>query len=329
MAAGCCPDELAKVSPSDFVGGTSAEVRFGRRTAQAFEEAAAELLEAWEHLSPADFEAAYRAILKLPIDEAFGGARAVWDETLEEVAQRGGENGIAELKRRISNGRIELANGARLADLSFTVQNPYTRVYLRERSSRLVTSITDETRGTLSATLDRAVREGIPPRAIAREIGDAVGLHPRWAKAVERRRRELERTDLSPEDVNKAVAKYRAKLIRRRADNIARTEIHTANNQGTIDSWRIAQDRGIVVGTMGKKWIAGFRSARTCINCASMHGVIVPIDSAFATPLGNLERPPLHPSCRCTIGLTYEQGAPAVPLSNPLAQGHTLQGATK
>ena len=298
MGKACC--DVHKVGPSDFERATPAEVRFGRRLAAAFETASRELVASWDSLDPKTAEEAYRAILRLPWQESFGELGVTWEETVRKVMTDAGEASFKDLRGTIASPSSTLMTA------SFTVENPYSRVYLRERSSRLIVQITEETREAVKDMLDLAVREGVPPKQLAPRIGDTVGLHRRWAKAVSNRLGNLLQSGVPYDEAKKESAKYAKKLRRRRGENIARTEIVSASNQGTMDSWSIAQDNQWIPTTTKKQWIAAFGSARTCQYCGALHGVVVGLNESFPdVGLGRTSRPPAHPSCRCTMGLVF------------------------
>ena len=299
MGRVCC--DVRKVDTSDFEAATAAEVRFGARFASAFREVSEALVDAWDRLDPQTAEAAYQAILRMPWMESFEGPlRTTWEETTREVMTAAGEESFRDMRGMIASPTSTLLTA------SFTVENPYSRVYIRERSSRLIVQITDETREAVKEILDRAIRDGIPPKQISSIIGDTVGLFDRWAKAVYNRRSQLLRDGVSFEDASKQSKKYADKLKRRRGENIARTEIVNASNQGTMDSWSIAQDNNWIPATTKKEWIAGFGSARTCRYCSALHGKIVGVNEPFPDAgLGAVMRPPYHVNCRCTMGAVF------------------------
>jgi SPP1 gp7 family putative phage head morphogenesis protein len=301
MGRVCC--DVHKVEGADFVDATPAEVRYGARFSREFRRSAQALVDAWETLDPATAEDAYRALLRLPWQEQFSEPlRTTWEEATKEVMTEAGERSFRDLK-----GRIASPSSTLLA-ASFSVENPYSRVYIRERSSRLIVQITEETREAVKEMLDLAIRNGVPPKQLAPRIGNTVGLHKRWARAVDNRLGGLLMGGMPYEEAKKEAAKYANKLRRRRGENIARTEIVNASNQGTLDSWSIAQDNAWIPPTSKKEWIAGFGSARTCKFCAALHGTIVGVNELFPdSGLGQTRRPPLHPSCRCTIGLVFDK----------------------
>ena len=298
MGKVCCIGKA--IDESDFYGDAK-EVRFGRRLAGAFKTASNELVAAWDSLDPQTAEQAYQAILRMPWNESFSAFQTEWEETTKSVMTEAGERSFRDLRGRVSTSTSTLFTTA------FTVENPYSRAYIRERSSELIVQIGNETREAVKNILDNAIRNGEPPRAIRTRIGNTTGLFDRWASAVDRRYSELLASGVSERDANKAASKYHDKLLRRRGENIARTEIVSASNQGTLDSWRIAQDNQWIPSDSKKQWIAGFGSARTCPYCSELHGTVVGVNELFPdTGIGRSERPPLHPSCRCTIGLVFK-----------------------
>ena len=299
MGRVCC--DVRKVDASDFEAATAAEVRFGRRLADAFEAAARELVAAWGTLDPQTAEAAYQAILRMPWMESFEGPlRTTWEDTTREVMTAAGEESFRDLRGTIASPTSTLLSA------SFTVENPYSRVYIRERSSRLIVQITEETREAVKDILDIAIRNGVPPKELAPRIGNTVGLFSRWARAVDNRLGNLLQAGVPFSEAKDEAAKYANKLKRRRGENIARTEIVNASNQGTMDSWSIAQDNQWIPSNTQKRWISGFGSARTCKFCSALHGSTVGVNEAFPDAgLGAVMRPPYHPSCRCTMGLVF------------------------
>jgi hypothetical protein len=115
------------------------------------------------------------------------------------------------------------------------------------------------------------------------------------------------------------------RLLKRRAENIARTETIRAANMGTQFGWDAAADAGLLPPGTQKVWIAT-EDSRTCPICAVLDGNTVDLGGNFdvsveataftiegeeirVTATRPMKRssttrtPPAHPSCRCTLGL--------------------------
>jgi len=79
-------------------------------------------------------------------------------------------------------------------------------------------------------------------------------------------------------------------MNRNRATMIARTETINAYNTGAINQYK-------KVGVKKWKWITTY-DERTCQQCAPRDGRTYPM---------NADRPPIHPSCRCTVSPVVEK----------------------
>lgn len=84
-----------------------------------------------------------------------------------------------------------------------------------------------------------------------------------------------------------------------RAEMIARTEIMDAANEGLAQSWEQAVEAGLLTGREKKVWIS---TSNCCDECEELDGEEVPLNEDFSAG----DDPPLHPNCRCTMGLSGE-----------------------
>ena len=186
--------------------------------------------------------------------------------------------------------------------------------WARNRAGQFIVEITDEVRKQIRELVTRAIREQFTVDKLAQYIRSIVGLHSRWARAVDNM---YERTvsDLlgrgEPIGVVEAKAsavatKYRMRLIRTRSMTIARTEIVAANNAGRYLGWQqTILQTGVPAGMLRKRWIVGpdgWAGIRVCERCLSLSGTEVGVNDLF--PSGRL-MPPLHPNCRCTAILIF------------------------
>lgn len=88
-----------------------------------------------------------------------------------------------------------------------------------------------------------------------------------------------------------------------RAEMIARTETLRASNEGQSQLWDQATEQGLLTGDEQKEWIVT-PDDRLCPYCEPMDGINVGLNDEFDTELGSVQEPPLHPNCRCTVGLS-------------------------
>jgi len=170
----------------------------------------------------------------------------------------------------------------------------------KARAAKMVTEVSKETERAIRNAIATAIRNGTPPLEAAKTIRDLIGLTSAQAQAVLTFREQLKKQGLKPDKIDKAVEKYSDRLLKERAERIARTEIMDALNAGQQAAWEQAQAQGLLSANATKEWIVT-PDDLLCPECEAMDGKRVPLDEDFED--GD---PPLHPSCRCTMGI----GAP-------------------
>ncbi len=110
---------------------------------------------------------------------------------------------------------------------------------------------------------------------------------------------------LTKAQIDKMVAGYRRKYLKYRSEMIARTEALRAANFGQQEAWRQAVTANKVSeALLRRRWIVA-KDERLCLVCRAVPGMNpalgVKFGEPFATPVGPIALPPLHPSCRCTV----------------------------
>lgn len=214
-----------------------------------------------------------------------------------------------------------------LIPLDFNLSNPRAVAWARTRAGELITGLEEETRAAILKEIRRIIArsqfEGIPVARVARMIRDEIGLTERLADAVRRLAAEILANPgrklwagnmairvparVTWDFIARRTAQYARRLLNFRARMIARTETLAASNMGQVELWRQALAQGLLRGDEFKVWITT-PDERLCSECEQLEGEEVPFDSDFST--GDMA-PPLHPNCRCTIGLTAGRGRKA------------------
>lgn len=189
--------------------------------------------------------------------------------------------------------------------------DPAAVQYANTRGAALVRDIDSANRQAVRYVISDSMAKGRSPMDTARLLQDTVGLHTRWARAVDNFSSStvsrLVRSGVSEgrawEQAEPLVKRYRDRLIRRRAEMIARTEIQLAQNMGRQTSWNAAYSSGLLAGESMKEWLvapSGSRRGAPCEVCTELAGQRVQWNAAF--PTGHI-MPPAHPHCRCTAVL--------------------------
>ena len=184
---------------------------------------------------------------------------------------------------------------------SFNLLNPRAVNWLRDNAAKKVVEIGWNTKLALNNILVEYYNDGKTVGQMGREIRKHIGLHNKWSKAVENKKAKLIAGGMGRSAAEAKANQYAKKLLRLRADTIARTETTNASNAGQLELWEQAgyQDQQ-------KTWILT-PDDRLCDDCAAMEGQTVKMNENFySTTLGvSVSHPGLHTSCRCSMKITF------------------------
>ncbi len=201
----------------------------------------------------------------LPDFEALIAAGQI-DDVIRAVSDLGVPDDIYNLIRQ-SLTDTALAT-ARPAAAEFTIAfnqvNPRAVRWAEQYAAQTITNIRATTRRSVNDAIVAAVQEGVAPRILARHLKNLVGLTPAHGKAVDRLFRSFDLTDPAGEaQALKAASRKADKLLRWRAETIARTNTLTAANMGQQVVWDEALDSGLLLEGTKKVWVATGDN-RTC-----------------------------------------------------------------
>ncbi|HLS55756.1 MAG TPA: phage minor head protein [Zeimonas sp.] len=165
---------------------------------------------------------------------------------------------------------------------------------------RDVAAITETTRQAILRAIVDVLREGGNVDELAERLAERVGLTPRDATALARYEAGLRARGVAERQLRRQVADYRERLIRQRAQTIARTETMRVANLARRLRWEQASTRGQLDPARARRvWVAT-RDDRCCAACSAMDGQVAAIAGPYLGPDGFIDGPPLHPNCRCT-----------------------------
>lgn len=236
-------------------------------------------------------------------------------DTSRAIAAYGGIDVIREAMASIARerGRERYLRGAKLGleqvpeqpqraatNISFTEVNPEATAWAEANAAELVTGVDDDVREAIAELIASANANGMSPRDLAKALADrgGIGLLPRQRVAVERFRAQMIADGVSPSLIERRVEKLEAAKLRFRATMIARTETISALTHGQQAAWDLAIRRGeLPAEGMGREWIA---AVDACEECIDVDGEVVGMDEEFSA---GVSMPPLHPLCRCGVGL--------------------------
>lgn len=199
--------------------------------------------------------------------------------------------------------------------------------WAQEQSSRLISGVTDTTRQAISSVIANGLANGRPPMETAKILRASIGLTPQQAQSVANYRQGLVDLasgkggplaakvesggyavadsryglgGLTDAKIDKMTSSFADRQLTARANTIAHTETMAAANAGVKANWLDAVSQGMLdPTTMGQQWIVT-DDDKTCDECMDLEDEIVALDDSFSS--GD-DEPPLHPDCRCTIGI--------------------------
>jgi hypothetical protein len=240
-------------------------------------------------LEAGDIEGALRAIPWEQADDVLEGVQRIYRGSYEEGALRAER----QLRRTLLGAQ----------GLRFDLTNPHAVDWVRNRSTMLIREFGESSREGVRHILERSFTEGIAPAKTARMIRETgIGLTRRQAVAVENFMRRMEdAAEWIPDGIiQKRTARYAAKMLKRRAETIARTEIISASTHGQQELWRQAAQRQLLDPSRAvQEWIVSW-DERLCLLCEPLDGETAPMGGTFP---GGYSGPPLHPLCRCAVVL--------------------------
>lgn len=177
-----------------------------------------------------------------------------------------GASGRSAAKALNQKFRPETLRSALLA-WKFDETNPKATDWAREHAAELVKGLSDTSRDEIREAVEAAFEEQIDVDELASELTDLLG--------------DAERAEL-----------------------IARTETMRASNEGQQAAWDQALDTGLLTGREKQEWITT-PDDRLCPICEPLDGQVTDLDGKFDVDGEQVDSPPAHPNCRCTVALSF------------------------
>lgn len=219
-----------------------------------------------------------------------------WRRAVEQVMQ-------SSMRRELDNLGIPLTSEKVVEEVAAVV----TDTFVEQQALSKAVAMTATTKAAVNEVLEQGLRGNLSIPGVTRNLVDIVGLTPNQTGKLLRlrQRAELER-GLTGVRLDRFVNTQRKKMLRTRAEAIARTETIAARNRGQLNAWNLAAGEGSLESGLLKEWI----TSDPCIICELIADEgPVPMDALFFSPETGetFESPPAHVSCRCSMGLVRPQ----------------------
>jgi hypothetical protein len=197
---------------------------------------------------------------------------------------------------RITNEKVGI-------NAAFDVFNPEVLRTAQTMSVTLSTNLNATAQQVLDKIISDAVSGTITRREAVMRIQSRVGLLPAHADAVDRYYDTLIQTGTKQKVAKRMADEYAERLLRYRANTIARTEIARAAGVGQTEYWRQAVADGALPLDVRRVWMTAY-DERVCEICGPMNNTEVGVMERWLTPNGLVDYPSaIHPNCRCTQGI--------------------------
>ena len=175
-----------------------------------------------------------------------------------------------------------------------------------EQGAKLVREVSTQTVQAIQDEIARSLKMGFGVDRTADNIIDLIGLTRRQSLAVHNYGQRLIEEGYKLNKVSEMVNEYSIRSLKLRAENIARTESMRSANNGAMELYNQLYESGLLEENVKKVWIVT-HDDRLCEYCRPMHNQKKELNEMFESSLENIMNPPLHPRCRCVIGLEFEK----------------------
>ena len=218
---------------------------------------------------------------------------------------------------------------AKTVGVAFDYLNPRVVDAVRQLDSTMMQTLATDTRQTVRDIIQKGLESGAGPRQTARALRDVLALSPKQLAAVDNYRDALVAGDkgkalgyelrdkrfdgitkrgvLTPAQVDKMEAAYRARMVAFNAETNARTATLDAFKLGQELSWQDAKDKGLLGerDVLVKQW-KGVMDAREREEHIAMEGETVLMDERYSN--GEMIPGESTYNCRC-LSIVYARVA--------------------
>jgi SPP1 gp7 family putative phage head morphogenesis protein len=185
----------------------------------------------------------------------------------------------------------------------FDFTDPRSIEWATKQSAELVTNVLDTTRTIIRTTIAEAFTQNVTVYDTARKLRNVIGLNERQSFTYQKFLNNLDE-QMRAGTITVAQSRLMAdrqykRLIKYRAQMIARQEILMAENNGRFLGFTQAVEQGFAHPKSMKRWSTS-TDERTCDICMPMNGK----SAVWNEPYPNgVYTPPAHIMCRCSISL--------------------------
>jgi hypothetical protein len=213
---------------------------------------------------------------------------------------------------------------------AFDIYSDKTLAQIQDYQNAFITAMTDDVRQQVYDAVVAGVKAGRDPADIAASIRDTIGLNDRQVVAVANYRAALEDNvarsldykmrdtgqdaavqdaldsgeGLDQDTIDGLVDAYVERSLDYRAAVIAQTESNRAANTGMQASYAQAIDDGVFPADAVRQFWMLAMDEKVCDVCQGIADDTpdgVAVGETFPSDDGDVDAPPIHPACRCSV----------------------------
>jgi hypothetical protein len=279
------------------------------------------------HIKHADRAGVKRAI-------QWGHFREVLKGTFQRLWQArrlGAELGVRKINGLFAQARRPVRFRKTAADrFNFDSLDPSTQADVSAAQDALISDLEDTARDVIDTIIANGVRDGLGPEDIADNIRDWIGLTSQQAQAVANYQRMLydldpdalvrqlrnveydaalqdaidSGQDLSDTAIERMTQDYADNYLDYRASMIAQTEANSAANDGLVDAYNQAVDRGAIPEeAITRVWQLADHPCPICESIPDSNPDGVGLNESFDSIDGPIDNPTVHPGCMCSVDI--------------------------
>ena len=255
-------------------------------------------------------------------------------EALQGTFKAGAEAEVTELKSQ------EVQKASIGVEMIFDLLNPEAIAWLTNYSFNLIRAISKDAKIAIQNIILDAFQKGGHPYTQAQRIKGFIGLTATQAQAVKNFRDALESgnksqlnsilnralrdkrfdksiinainnaTPIDQFKIDDMVKRYQERYLKYRAETIARTETIRASVAGQQNTWKQAQQQGLIKKDKSRQFWSVTKDDKLCEQCREVPKLNkngVALGEVFKTPIGDSSGPPLHPNCRCIVVMRFKK----------------------
>jgi len=247
-------------------------------------------------------------------------------------------SGIAAQEKEVLRERKDEAELDKVAkdandQYAFDLYSQEVQDELRRAQDDLIAELEQDVRDAIDQIVLDGARLGLGPEEIMDDIRSMVGLTARQSQAAMNYRDMLENLDpgalqrqlrnfleddnvqaaidsgqpLDGVMVDKLTGDYIDNYIDYRAETIAQTESVRAVNEGLLDAYSQAVDRGVFPeDAVTRQWQLADHPCLICESIVDQNPDGIGINEAFDSIDGPIDNPPVHPNCMCTVNFVTD-----------------------